>query len=47
VYGLFDVVRSVNSHDVPGGTAFVRVREQIEELEKTLKNEDGEVSGSR
>jgi argininosuccinate lyase len=47
VYGLFDVVRSVNSHDVPGGTAFVRVREQIEELEKTLKRGKNVGSGSR
>jgi argininosuccinate lyase len=47
VYDLFDYKRSVNTHDVPGGTSFARVREQIVALEKVLKREDGEVPGSR
>jgi argininosuccinate lyase len=36
LYKLFDYERSVNRHDVPGGTAFGRVNEQIADLEKRL-----------
>jgi argininosuccinate lyase len=36
VYGLFDPLRSVNGHDVPGGTAIARVREEIERVKKEL-----------
>lgn len=36
LYRLFDYERSVNRHDVPGGTAFRRVKEDISALEKWL-----------
>jgi argininosuccinate lyase len=36
VYGLFDPLRSVNVHDVPGGTAIERVREEIARVKKEL-----------
>ena len=37
VYGLFDYIRSVNSHDVIGGTALKRVAEEIKRIEEELK----------
>ncbi len=37
VYGLFDYIRSVNSHDVIGGTALKRVAEEIRRIEEELK----------
>ncbi|MBN2322522.1 MAG: argininosuccinate lyase [Spirochaetes bacterium] len=46
VYDLFDYRRSVDSHDVPGGTAFTRVREQIGTLEKALKRGEDLGAGS-
>jgi len=36
VYGLFDYIRSVNSHNVPGGTALKRVAEEIKRAEEAL-----------
>jgi argininosuccinate lyase len=36
VYGLFDFIRSVNSHDVIGGTALKRVAEEIGRAEEEL-----------
>ena len=37
VYDLFDYIRSVNSHDVIGGTALKRVAEEIKRIEEELK----------
>ena len=37
VYDLFDYIRSVNSHDVIGGTALKRVAEEIRRIEEELK----------
>jgi hypothetical protein len=37
VYGLFDYIRSVNTHDVPGGTALKRIAEEIKRVEEELK----------
>jgi argininosuccinate lyase len=37
VYGLFDYIRSVNTHDVQGGTALKRVAEEIKRVEEELK----------
>ena len=36
VYGLFDYIRSVNNHNVPGGTALKRVAEEIKRAEEAL-----------
>jgi argininosuccinate lyase len=38
VYGHFDYIHSVNSHDVIGGTALKRVAEEIQRLEEELKH---------
>jgi len=38
VYDLFDYIRSVNSHDVIGGTALKRVAEEIQRIEEELKH---------
>jgi argininosuccinate lyase len=35
IYALFDYERSINRHDVPGGTAFRRIEEQIAALESS------------
>jgi argininosuccinate lyase len=37
VYGVFDYERSVNSHDVPGGTAFSRIEEELVRIGEELK----------
>jgi argininosuccinate lyase len=37
VYELFDFIRSVNSHDVIGGTALKRVAEEIRRIEDEMK----------
>jgi argininosuccinate lyase len=36
VYGVFEPLRSVNSHDVPGGTAIGRIEEEMARIEKEL-----------
>jgi len=36
LYELFDWVRSVNRHDVPGGTALSRINEEIKNIESIL-----------
>jgi len=36
LYALFDYERSINRHDVPGGTAFKRVEEEIAAVESSL-----------
>jgi argininosuccinate lyase len=36
LYDLFDWVKSVNRHDVPGGTAFSRIEEEVKNLESEL-----------
>ncbi len=37
IYSLFDPVKSVNRHDVVGGTAFKRIEEEIKVIEEELK----------
>jgi argininosuccinate lyase len=37
VYDVFNYTRSVNLHDVPGGTALRRIREEINRIEKQLR----------
>jgi len=39
VYELFDYIRSVNRHDVPGGTALKRVAGEIKRIEGALEKE--------
>ncbi len=39
VYDLFDYIRSVNTHDVPGGTALKRIAEEIKRVEEELHKE--------
>jgi len=36
VFGVFDYRKSVDKHDVPGGTAFVRVEEELSRIEREL-----------
>ncbi len=40
VYDLFDPRTSVNSHDVPGGTALNRVKQELSRLEEELRVKD-------
>jgi argininosuccinate lyase len=39
VSGIFDLERSVNCHDVPGGTAFHRIEDELSRIEKELKRQ--------
>jgi argininosuccinate lyase len=34
VFSVFDYERSVNNHDVPGGTAFGRIQEELDRIQK-------------
>ena len=38
IYKVFDPVKSVNNHDVYGGTAINRIDEILNEIEEELKN---------
>jgi len=38
IYEVFDYIRSVNRHDVPGGTALKKIAEEIKRIENELKN---------